>query len=306
MSNELKIENQKIIDDFINHIVIFKSISKLTTEAYKNDLRQFLDFVETKSKKVLDITKEDVISFNETLLKYNFRNSTYQRKRSALQQLFKFLISEGKMQVNPMTQIAKPKRDRALPKSLSRDQIDRLLAYEKPNVDYKIILRNRLILEMLYSTGMRVSELASLKLKDLSEIDLNSDEHQFVVINGKGNKERIVPLRSRTLILLKEYLALCKMVKNPFLFAGIDKSHITRKTILNIVKESGRLANINLTISPHTLRHSFATHLLNMGLDLREIQVLLGHASIDTTAIYTKLNGDQIVEMMKKYHPLYK
>ena len=295
---------------FLDYLLLEKGLSQNTIDAYKNDLIEFTNFVKSKEKKkqinILSINKQLVLDYYKTLNEKQFSKATLQRKYSSLNQFFKYLIKQKVIKQNPMLSMRRQKKEFKLPKFLSVMETEKLLSIINP-IESKKQLRDRLILEMLYSTGMRVSELCELPLKSvLIKNQRNTNEYQFLTIKGKGQKERIVPLRANIFPLLQEYIISLTNKKQKYLFSSFGKkTHIDRRTIVNIIKQVAIKAGIDpQKVSPHTMRHSFATHLLQKGLDIREIQELLGHASINTTAIYAKINTNTAKEVLKKHHPL--
>ena len=302
-------ETNLLINQFLDSLFLEKGLSKNTIESYKNDLSEFELFI--KKEKIININninKQTIIKYYTLLDSKEFSKATLQRRYSALNQFFKFLIKKEIIEKNPMLLMRRHKKEIKLPKFLSREEIEKLLLANKPDKNLKT-LRNRLIIEMLYSTGMRVSELCNLPLKSVffkKNNDYLQQDYIFITIKGKGQKERIVPLRSVIMPLLEDYLKLTKKKDQKYLFSSNSKDgFITRRTIENIIKQTAIMANIDpKKVSPHVLRHSFATHLLLQGLDIREIQELLGHSSIDTTSIYTKITGNNLKNVVEKYHPL--
>ena len=295
------------INTFLDHLLLEKGLSKNTIESYENDLREFDDFLtKKKCKDIEKIDKKMILEYYKLLDKKEFSKATLQRRYSALNQLFKFLIKREKITENPMLSMKRQKKEIKLPKYLTQDEMTRLL--EANHIDgKKKEIRDRLILEMLYSTGMRVSELCNLPIKSVIFNDKNfTDEYRFLTIKGKGQKERIVPLRASVLPILNDYIKMTKKEGQKYLFSSYGKQqHIDRRTIENVIKQTAIACGINPNkVSPHVMRHSFATHLLQKGLDIREIQELLGHTSIDTTAIYAKINTKNAKEVLEKYHPL--
>lgn len=300
------------IQMFLDYLLIERGLAKNTFDSYKTDLIEFTGFLQktykTKMNNVKNIDKKTILDYYILLDKKEFSKATLQRRYSSLNQFFKFLIKRDILQENPMLTMRRQKKEFVLPKYLTEEEIDRLLAVNKQFETLKS-LRNRLILELLYSTGMRVSELCSLPVKSvIFPFEKNDDDgydYKFITIRGKGGKERIVPIRARVLSLLKEYISLTFKKGQKYLFPSNDKDgYITRRTIVNIIKTSAMLSGIDANkVSPHKIRHSFATHLLQKGLDIREIQELLGHSSIDTTAIYAKIATQNSKEVLEKYHP---
>ena len=306
------------IDDaitaFLDYLALERGLSKNTVDSYKNDLMELKFFI--KSKKIDDnvekFNKQMILEYYSLLEKKCFSKATLQRKYSSLNQMFKFLIKQEKINENPMLTMRRYKKEIKLPKFLTEDEINQLLSVNDPT-ENAIAMRNNLIIELLYSTGMRVSELCNLPLKSVIFNDKDSNkEYKFIVIKGKGQKERIVAIRARIFPLLHSYISLTKKNKQKYLFTSHGKRDnknneqpITRRTINNILKQSAILANIDpRKVSAHKIRHSFATHLLQKGMDIREIQELLGHSSIDTTSIYTKVDYSNLKDVVKKYYPL--
>ena len=295
------------INTFLDYLLLEKGLSKNTIESYDNDLQEFSEFLtKKKCRNIEEIDKKIILEYYKLLDKKEFSKATLQRRYSALNQLFKFLIKREKIAENPMLSMKRQKKEIKLPKYLTQDEMTRLL--EANHIDgKKKEIRDRLILEMLYSTGMRVSELCNLPIKSVIFNDKNfTDEYRFLTIKGKGQKERIVPLRASVLPILNDYIKMTKKEGQKYLFSSYGKQqHIDRRTIENVIKQTAIACGINPDkVSPHVMRHSFATHLLQKGLDIREIQELLGHASIDTTAIYAKINTKNAKEVLEKYHPL--
>ena len=297
------------IDIFLDHLLLEKGLSQNTIEAYHNDITDFTNFVKKKEKKkqidVSSINKQLVLDYYSMLDIKQFSKSTLQRKYSSLNQFFKYLIKQKIIKENPMLSMRRQKKEFKLPKFLSVTEIEKLLSANNP-LEGKKQLRDKLILEMLYSTGMRVSELCELPLASVLFKQQNNHEYQFIAIKGKGQKERIVPLRANVLNLLQQYIVSITHRKQKYLFASFgEKAHIDRRTVENIIKQTAIKAGIDpQKVSPHAMRHSFATHLLQKGLDIREIQELLGHTSINTTAIYAKINTDVKQYTLNTYHPL--
>ncbi len=289
------------IKTFLDYLLLEKGLAKNTIESYCNDLSEFRQFL-VCNKKVNDITlisKQIILDYYSLLELKGFSNSTLQRRYSSINQMFIFFIKQKIIIENPMITMRRHKKDLKLPKFLTEEEIEKLLIVNNPK-ESLTKLRNRLIIEMLYSTGMRVSELCSLTLKSLLFDKKAVRDYKFITIIGKGQKERIVPLKSSIIPLLNDYILLSTQKEQKYLFSSNSKEkHITRRTIENILKNAAISANIDpKKVSPHKIRHSFATHLLQKGLDIREIQELLGHSSIDTTEIYTKINNKELSKMI--------
>lgn len=295
------------INKFLDFIVLEKGLAHNTLESYRSDLSEFTTFLAQKRiNEIEKIDKKSILNYYKFLEKKVFSKATLQRRYSALNQLFKYLIRQNLLQTNPMLTMRRQKKEIKLPKFLTEEEIARIVSIYSDTNDIKKF-RNRLIIEMLYSTGMRVSELCELPLKAVLVSKKEAvDDYKFITIRGKGQKERIVPLRKDVVLELQKYINLTAKKGQKYLFKN-DKNGtpITRRMVGIILKQAAILAGLNHEkVSPHKIRHSFATHLLQKGLDIREIQELLGHSSIDTTAIYAKIDTKKAKEVLEKYHPL--
>lgn len=284
------------IKNFKSYLLVEKKYSKNTIDAYERDLLKFQKFITTTITKV---TEKDIHNYLKELGKEGMNERSISRVISCLKSFYKFLLIDKVVTKNPMENIEIPKLKKSLPHTLTEDEVNRLL--EVPLID-DFSYRNKAMLEVLYATGIRVSELVNLKLGD---IDL---ENATLRTMGKGSKERIVPLGEYALRYLKIYLEkyrsrLLKRDYNDYLFLNNHGKQITRQGFFKIIKMRARDANIQKELSPHTLRHSFATHLLNHGADLRSIQELLGHSDISTTQIYTHVSNEHLKENYKEFHP---
>lgn len=222
------------------------------------------------------------------------------RKASSLRGLFRFLLKEGIMEEDPTELLEVPRLGTPLPKNLTVDEVDRLLA--QPDPGEPLGVRNKAMMELLYATGLRVSELLALRLRDLNL------EVGYVVAYGKGRKERLVPVGEVALENIKEYLSavrplLTKSVRAPYVFLNRSGRRLSRQGFWKLLHRYALQAGIVSSVTPHVLRHSFATHLLERGADLRSVQLMLGHASISTTQIYTHLNRERLKEIYQRHHP---
>ena len=283
-----------MIDEYIDYIKYERKLSDETIKNYRYDLNKFISFL--KNKNIKDVTIKDI----ENYLVFLDKNSskTISRNITSINNFFIFLIKEGKLKKNPCEFIDRPKLNKTLPNTLSIEEVEILLDITlKTNYDY----RNKAMLELLYGSGLRISELINLTTRD---IDF---ENAVIRCFGKGSKERIVPMNDYVIYFLKEYLEvrpfMQKNKKSDYLFLNNHGNKMTRqgfwKNLQKILKEKG----ITKNVTPHTLRHSFATHLLNGGADLRSIQMLLGHSDISTTKIYTHISHEKVKEDYKKFHP---
>jgi len=283
------------IDKFLNYLAIEKNYSGHTITNYHIDLKEFEAFLATNAPK--DIKEIDYFilrKFLSLLSERNLNKRTVSRKISTLKSFFKFMVREETIKNNPADSLIYPRLDKNLPVFLTEEQV--VVILNLPKGDSLLSLRDKSILETLYSTGARVSELANLKIND---VDLIS---AIIKVMGKGRKERLLPFGEPALLSLKKYLDK-RVDKNPWLFINRNNGHLTDRGIRLIVDKYMHQAAMNLKVSPHTFRHSFATHLLNRGADLRSVQELLGHSSIATTQIYTHLTIDTLKKIYDKAHP---
>ncbi len=295
------------IDSFLNYLRVEKGFSENTTMAYENDLCQLMRFAEEAASKKVNIpawdgfSRQDMLGYLLNLKERNYAVTTLARKVAAAKSFFSFLVSEGKIKTNPMDNISSPKVGKALPDTLSLSQVRELLA-QPAKLETPEAKRDRAMLELLYASGMRVSELINL---DLGDIDTKSG---FVRPFGKGKKERMVPVYPQAARSVDEYLSATrpKYVHDDdqkALFVNQRGERLTRQGLWQILKEYAKKVGLEDRVTPHTLRHSFATHMLNGGADLRSVQELLGHANISTTQIYTHLTSEHIRQAYDKAHP---
>jgi integrase/recombinase XerD len=296
--------NGLLVDRFLEALVAERNASQNTIESYGRDLAHFCAFY---TKDIKEAGKEDCCKYRQLLCE-EFKPSTVCRRLVALRQFYAFLHAEHVITTNPMLHIALPKNARILPNVLSAESIFALLNHVSSDTSYEG-RRMWVVFEFLYGTGVRVSELISLRLSSFSFDRNNNTIMPFVSICGKGGKERIVPLHETCIVALTEYLAVRSAffdlgeTSSPWLFPSRGK-HITRQRVGQILK--GVAANVGiLHISPHALRHAFATHLLNNGANLMAIQKLLGHSDISTTQIYTHVKSRHLVELLSEHHPLF-
>ncbi|MEW5821363.1 MAG: site-specific tyrosine recombinase XerD [Cyanobacteriota bacterium] len=291
------------INDFLLFLEVEKNLSNYTITAYKNDINQFLQWKQTENPAEF-IFNEDIKLFLDYLSE-NYKKNSASRKIATLKTFFKFLNREKLIVLNPSKDIRAPKKERQLPAFLDKNEINSIL--NTPDISLPKGLRDRAILEVLFATGLRVSELCSLNFSNI-----NLEENEITVL-GKGSKERIVLISNKAKRFLTKYIDLaydnlCKneTLKNKSsspLFINNNGFRLSTKSIDRIVKEYAQKANITKNISPHTFRHSFATHLLNNGADLRVVQELLGHSSISNTQIYTHINSERLQQVYNKTHP---
>ncbi|MGC8719523.1 MAG: site-specific tyrosine recombinase XerD [Thermodesulforhabdaceae bacterium] len=305
------------IDTFLRHLQLERGYSRNTVVSYGTDLKIFAEFLESRHVVSWDrVSQEDVETFLHSLSDH-FSKRTQARRLSVLRSFFKFLQREKVLTRSPAKMVRFPKLDRSLPKALSVEELRRLFsAYhdepsdteniEEPRLIKALHIRDMAILECLYGTGVRASELTGLKLTD---VHLDSG---YILVRGKGSKERIVPLGEYAIDALKTYIEQARpyLLKRapqgemvPFVFLNHRGDTLSRQGLWKIIKELARKAGIRKNITPHTLRHTFATHMLQRGADLRSLQLLLGHASISSTQIYTHLTLEHLKEIHETYHP---
>ncbi len=300
-----------LVEQFLEMMAAERGASKNTLEAYNRDLLSFLEYCQTIKKRLSRIQRPHIENFTAQLSKAGISAPSVARKLSAIRQLFAFLYSEGERTDNPSTTLDTPRLPRKLPSTLSHSDILALIETAKRD-DSASGLRMQAMLELTYGGGLRVSELVSLKL---SALQLKTSGQnvmvEFIIVHGKGGKERIVPINDNARAALSRYLVvreqfLREKEKSVWLFPYTKaEGYITRQQFGVMLKELATAAGINPEkISPHTLRHSFATHLLEGGADLRVIQELLGHSDISTTQIYTHIAGDRLNKLVQTYHPL--
>ena len=285
---------QITIDSFLDYLRIERGLSPNTILSYRVDLEQFKKWL---GSDMLSISSS-VVGKYASFLKDTRRLSTssVSRKLSAIRMFYRFLQAEGAATENPAQAVVSPRRGRKIPSYLSLREVEKLL--EAPDTTSPVGLRDKAILECLYATGLRISELVSLNRRDLN---LASG---WLKVQGKGSRERMVPLGKEAIKWLNRYLREREGVrKDSPLFCNRYGERISRQSCWKIIKKYARIAGINKVISPHTLRHSFATHLLSRDADLRSVQELLGHVSISTTQIYTHITQERLIKIYKKYHP---
>jgi integrase/recombinase XerD len=301
------VNNYLILENFLEVLASEKGLAVNTRISYKNDILQFLVFLEKNKKKINEITSIDIEKFTSKFTTQGLEKSTISRKMSALSHFFIFLLEENMIKKNPINELDLPKQIKKLPKILSVDQVEKLIKSSREDQSINGIRLNTMI-EILYATGIRVSELVEMKLS------ATYAEKNFLLVQGKGNKERLVPISENTEEKIKDYLKIRNEYINndtesKWLFPSkqSSKGHITRQRfnqLLQILCERVNLNNIR--ISPHKLRHAFATHLLANGVDLRSLQQMLGHADISTTQIYTHVLKDRLKKLVSDNHPLSK
>jgi integrase/recombinase XerD len=288
-----------LLDQFMNQLKVERGLSANTLAAYSHDLLTFFDFLGRKGVAPLEATQDDLIAFvGEKRPHLSARSLA--RCLVSIRMFYRFCVSEEKIETNPARLLGIPKLHQHLPDILSRDEVEALLS--QPDVQTVLGKRDKAMLELLYATGLRVTELIDLRVNN---INLDAG---FVRTMGKGSKERIVPMGSQAMDALRQYLgggraSLLKRGGSSCLFLSSRGRSMTRQGFWKIIKGYALKAGIVRRVTPHTLRHSFATHLLEGGADLRSVQVMLGHSDISTTQIYTHVAREKLRSIHEKYHP---
>jgi len=293
------------VSDFLDYLKIEKGLAALTIAAYSTDIRQFSDFLDRRKRKLIAARRTDVRDFIQELFANSVDGRSVGRKLSALRHLYRYLLLDKLIDHDPTLNIDSPKQWKVLPKSLAPDEITAMLGVRGGRVSEHqlanaISARDQAILEVFYAGALRVSELVSARLEDL-KLDLG-----YVLVRGKGDKERIVPLGRSAQRALVDYLRdsrpmLASNRNSPFLFLGRGARKLTRQRVWQLVRLASVSAGRNA--SPHMLRHSCATHMVENGADLRTVQTILGHADISTTQVYTHLALDRLKNVYQKHHP---
>jgi integrase/recombinase XerD len=294
----------RAVSGFIDYLKIEKGLAPLTVTAYQSDIGQFAEFLHKRKRALLAARRDDVRDFIQQLFANSVDGRSVGRKLSALRHLYRYLLMDKAIERDPTLNIDSPKQWKVLPKSLARDEIEMLLRDSAPTRDGEIsqaiAVRDHAMLEVSYAGALRVSEITAVKLEDL-KLDLG-----YMLVRGKGDKERLVPLGRAALEALNEYCKtsrpiLMKGRTSPLLFVGRGARKLTRQRVWQMVRAAGQSTGRN--VSPHMLRHSCATHMVENGADLRTVQTILGHADISTTQVYTHVALDRLKSVYQKYHP---
>ena len=291
---------EKLLESFLDGAWAERGLSENTLKSYRYDLLQLGLHLEKRDQTLLHASREDILHFLATQVQDGRSPRSLSRYLSSFRQFYRWLLREGRIQKDPSAMIESPKLGRGLPKALSEQQVVGLL--EAPDVDTLLGLRDRTMLELMYATGLRVSELVNLE-------GINLGISQGVVrVMGKGGKERLVPLGEEALSWMQRYLQesrpdLMKGGDCPLVFVTARKAGMTRQAFWHAIRKHAEVAGIAQPVSPHMLRHSFATHLLNHGADLRVVQLLLGHSDLSTTQIYTHIAREEFKRLHSEHHP---
>jgi len=292
---------RELIDTFLNYLSVERGLARNTIVSYRGDLNFYLDFLTRRHIDALSKTsKNEVVNFMFYQKDKGLAANSIARRLAAIKVFYRFLVRERILNSDPTSLIDSPKLWKKVPDTLSFNEVDALL--NQPNLRDKQGIRDKAILETLYATGMRVSEAVNLKMDNLN-LDVG-----FLRCIGKGNKERVIPLGKKAIISLKRYLGssrphFLKKKESEFLFLNRFGEKISRQSFWKLVKKYSKEARIKKPMRPHILRHSFATHLLERGADLRSVQEMLGHSNISTTQIYTHINKDRLKTIHKMFHP---
>ena len=293
------LNSEILIDNFIDELWLEKGLSKNTLTAYRNDIQTFSNWY--KGNSLLEVERVDLLDYLADRLKQGFSSRSTARSLSSLRAFYSHLTVRHNLKEDPTSRVESPKLGKSLPKTLSEEEVERLI--QAPDVDDDIGLRDRAMLELIYACGLRVSELISLDI-------LNINLRQGVIrVIGKGEKERLVPMGEEALHWIERYINKSRpnfiKADNKITEVFLSKrgKAMTRQTFWYRLKEYAQLASINKELSPHTLRHAFATHLINHGADLRTVQLLLGHSSLSTTQIYTEVARHRMKELHSEHHP---
>lgn len=290
-----------ILMDYLHYLKVERGLSENTINSYGIDLKLFLEYLrENEIPSFKQVNKEVIVNYMQSEKNNNKANSSILRSVSSLRKFFQYLAQEKIIEKDPMLLIDTPKKKQHLPQVLTKEEVEKLL--RSPNTGQVLGLRDRAMLELMYATGLRISEIINLKLEDLH---LTMGTLQTL---GKGHKERIVPVGDEAIKWVNRYLEearpkLLKQKSSNYLFLNFHGNNLTRQGVWKNLKAEVRKAGIQKNITPHTLRHSFATHILENGADLRIVQELLGHADISTTQIYTHLSNKQLADIYNRAHP---
>ena len=298
MSSDLK--KDPLVDSFLSALRLEKGLSENTIKAYSNDCQDFNKWLFSNKKyRAVAATEADIENYLKHLRVIDLSNSSINRKLSSLKHFFNYLSKTKLLKSNPVINISGPKNSKVLPKSLSIIDVNSLI--EAPDCSNFIGLRDRAMIELMYATGVRITELINL---EYSNIDLN---RSLIKVMGKGGKERMIPFGDDALTWLINYIEFRRKnnlsLNSRDFFISQQGKKITRQAFWHRIKIYLKVSGLSMDVSPHTLRHAFATHLLNNGADLRSVQMLLGHSDLSTTQIYTHIAKQRLSDMVKQHHP---
>ncbi|MDH4028520.1 MAG: site-specific tyrosine recombinase XerD [Nitrospirota bacterium] len=285
------------VERFLNYLTVEKGLSSNTLEAYRRDIRKFTVYLEENGKNITGFKRSDLSSFINHLRDSGTQASTLARNISAMRSFCKFMLLEGIINEDPVENLSTPKGWKRIPRIIGTEEVSTLL--KRPE-GKKLSLRDRAMLEIIYSSGLRAGEVISIKLNDINF------EAGFITVTGKGSKQRVVPVNDAALKTVREYIevsrpGILKKGSSKFLFLAKGGKPMTRQRLWQLIKTYS--ADLSMALSPHTLRHCFASHLLDGGADLRALQKMLGHTDISTTQIYTKVTPERLKKLHKQHHP---
>lgn len=297
---KMSLDNDALIDDFIDRLWMERGLSQNTLASYRSDIMGFSRWLEPQHTSLVTVQRHHLQSYLAECIKRKAKPRSTARLLSSLRRLFRFMCREGMREDDPSALVESPKLGHNLPKSLSESDVEVLL--QSPDTSTMLGLRDRAMLELMYASGLRVSEIVAL------ELDQVSIQRGLLRLVGKGNKERLVPMGEEAQDWLQQYLdqsraGLLKSNRSHAVFVTVRGQAMTRQAFWYMVKRYARKAGIAAALSPHTLRHSFATHLLNHGADLRTVQMLLGHSDLSTTQIYTHVAQERLKQLHATHHP---
>ncbi len=296
----LNMIDEELVESFLNYLIVECGLSENTIKGYKSDLRNFSNYLKNKSiKRFQDLRANMIVNYIEKEKQRGLSENSISRSLVTAKMFYKYMITEGKISRNPMSSISSPKLQKHLPEVLHYKAVEKML--QVPDCNEKLGIRDKAILELMYATGARVSEVASIKVSWVSL------DYGFIKCQGKGSKQRIVPIGTEATNAVRRYLQdvrplLSKGKDGETLFLSRTGKKLRRENIWELVRKYAKCAGIK-NVSPHTLRHSFATHLLEGGADLRSVQEMLGHANISTTQIYTHVDRKYLKSVHQKFHP---
>ena len=290
----------RLIKQFQDYLLVEKGLSENSIFSYTYDIKKFQNYLVRHEKDFVEVEADDITLFLKEQKRKKISSRSLARAVAALRQFYKYLKDENKVTANPAEKIQTPEVKKSLPDYLTLEEIEELFQCIKEDEPFE--LRDKAMFELLYSSGLRISEACNLKLED---VDL---ENMFLTVRGKGGRERLVPFGEKSLLILRKYLesARDEILKNRFsyyLFISKKGDYLNRKSVWRLLKKYLARTGIKKVVTPHTFRHSFATHLIENNADLRSVQELLGHIDISTTQIYTHLASRTLKEVHKKYHP---